>query len=159
MTPFLTPSRAQLADTSGNHQLRNRSTKGDSETFSNTWKRSSADSGSREGRRFGFAAVGLSRAAKWGVLAAHTKRRPGIFDHAVGEGKEHAAPAAREPPRSAVGARHVPVALAPWTPRGHGKPRPSGEGWRKKACACAGVTLEGEFVSRHVRLAEGSAIT
>jgi hypothetical protein len=51
--------------------------------------------------------------AKGGVLAAYPARRPGISDHAVGEGKERAAPAAREPPRSAVGARLVPVPLSP----------------------------------------------
>jgi hypothetical protein len=48
-----------------------------------------------------------------GVLAAYATSRPGTFDHAVGEGKERAAPAAREPPRSAIGARHVPVPLTP----------------------------------------------
>jgi len=34
-------------------------------------------------------------------------------DHAVGEGKARAAPAAREVPRAAIGARLVPVPFAP----------------------------------------------
>ena len=40
--------------------------------------------------------------AKPWELTARSARRPGIFDHAIGEGKERTAPAAREPPRSAV---------------------------------------------------------
>src|SRR5215212_3169624 len=48
-----------------------------------------------------------------GPLFTSSWFRPGFFYHSFGEGKECAAPAAREPPRSAVGAGLVPVPLAP----------------------------------------------